>query len=93
MSILLRQPLDVSRESVMVVPAADLRVPPPPRRAVLRASAVTAAALAATLLTHGVVPILRTGTLCTGTGPMAAPACSGFPPSAHLPSFVLAGPP
>ena len=45
----------------MLVSTADLRVPPPPRRAVLRASAVTAAAMAATALTHGVPPLLRTG--------------------------------
>ena len=88
MSILLRQPLDVGRESIMVVSAADLRVPPPPRRAVRRAAAVTAAALAATLLTHGVFPALR-----SGTRPIAVPACSGFPPSAHLRSFVLVTPP
>ena len=70
----------------MLVLTADLRVPPPPRRAVLRASAVTAAAVAATMLTHGVLPILRTGTSD------ATQACHAYPPARSQP-FALAAPP
>ena len=69
----------------MLVPTADLWVPPPPRRAVLRASVVTAAAVAATFLTHGVFPILR-----TGTRPMDAQACHAFSLSADPQLLALA---
>lgn len=72
----------------MLVSTADLWVPPPPRRAVLRASAVTAAAMAATVLTHGKAPALR-----AWTGPAAAQACHASSLSAHSQPFALAASP
>ena len=72
----------------MAVTASDLWVPPPPRRAVLRASAVTAAAMAATVLPHVPSPVLR-----TAPRPAAAPACYAFSPSARARFLVLAASP
>ena len=72
----------------MLVSTADLWVPPPPRRAVLRASAVTAAAVAATFLTRRVFPILR-----TGTRPIVAQACHAFSLSADPQFLELAASP
>ena len=69
----------------MLVSTADLWVPPPPRRAVRRASAVTAAAMAATVLTHGKVPVLR-----TWTRPIGAQACHAFSFSADPQLLALA---
>ena len=43
----------------MVASTDDLWVPPPPRRAVLRASAVTAVAMAATVLSYAASPALH----------------------------------
>lgn len=72
----------------MLVSTADLQVPPPPRRAVLRASAVTATAMAATVLTHGEFPTLR-----AWTKPVAAQACHAFLLSAGPQLLVLAAAP